>query len=181
MSHSASPARRTAPFGGLLRIGALLCCALVLGGCGWRLQGSTKLSGVMAVTYVDTDDRYTDFNRALRDSLRASGVHLAASREEATAVVRVIKDQSGQRVLSVSGSNTPEEFEVFYTVEYSVAGQDRDKGASAELIAPQKLEVTRDFSYDERAVLAKQREQAVLREALARDLAGLVVRRLASL
>jgi outer membrane lipopolysaccharide assembly protein LptE/RlpB len=41
--------------------------------------------------------------------------------------------------------------------------------------------VTRDYSYDEAAVLAKQREQAVLREALARDLAGLVLRRLASL
>jgi outer membrane lipopolysaccharide assembly protein LptE/RlpB len=30
-------------------------------------------------------------------------------------------------------------------------------------------------------VLAKQREQAILREALARDLAGMVVRRLAAL
>jgi len=30
-------------------------------------------------------------------------------------------------------------------------------------------------------VLAKQREQSILREALARDLAGLVVRRVASL
>jgi LPS-assembly lipoprotein len=179
--HSASSTRRASRFAGQLCLGAVLICALVLGGCGWRLQGSTKLSGVMAVTYVDTNDRYTDFNRALRDNLRASGVHLAATREEATAVVRIIRDQSGQRVLSVSGRNTPEEFEVFYTVEYSVAGRNRDDGANAELIAPQKLELTRDFSYDETAVLAKQREQAVLREALARDLAGLVVRRLASL
>ena len=50
-----------------------------------------------------------------------------------------------------------------------------------ELIAPQRLELTRDYSYDTAAVLAKQREQAVLREALARDLASLVLRRLASL
>jgi outer membrane lipopolysaccharide assembly protein LptE/RlpB len=70
---------------------------------------------------------------------------------------------------------------VFYTVEYSVSGQHEGENASAELIAPQKLELTRDFSFDETALLAKQREQAILREALARDLAGLVVRRLASL
>jgi len=50
-----------------------------------------------------------------------------------------------------------------------------------ELISPQKLELTRDYSYDTTAVLAKQREQAVLRAALAQDLAGLVLRRLASL
>jgi LPS-assembly lipoprotein len=89
--------------------------------------------------------------------------------------VKIIKDQSGQRVLSVSARNTPEEYEVFYAVEYSVAS------GGTELIPPQKLELTRDYSYDTTAVLAKQREQAVLREALAQDLAGLVLRRLASL
>lgn len=157
------------------RLLALACLAATISGCGWRLQGTSKLSEVLAVTYVDTDDRYTDFNRALRDSLRASGARLTDRREDATAVVRIIKDQSGQRVLSVSARNTPEEYEVFYTIEYSVAGR------TAELIEPQKLELTRDYSYDETAVLAKQREQAILREALARDLAGLVVRRLASL
>ena len=50
-----------------------------------------------------------------------------------------------------------------------------------ELIAPQRLELTRDYSYDETAVLAKQREEAVLRAALARDLAGIVLRQIAAL
>jgi LPS-assembly lipoprotein len=157
----------------------LTCC--VLSGCGWRLQGTTRLSGVMAVTWVETDDQYTEFNRALRDSLRASGVQLAGTPAEATAIVRIISDDSGQRVLSVSARNTPEEYEVYYSIEYSVAGLDQERSASAELIAPQKLELTRDYSYDATAVLAKQREEAILREAMARDLAGLVVRSLASL
>jgi LPS-assembly lipoprotein len=159
------------------RLGLLSIClvATLLSGCGWRLQGTTKLSPIMATTYVDTDDRFTDFNRALRESLQASGARLASRPEDATAVVRILKDQSGQRVLTVSARNTPEEYEVFYLIEYSVNGR------TEELIAPQKIELTRDYSYDETTVLAKQREQAVLREALARDLAGLVVRRLASL
>lgn len=151
---------------------ALICVA---SGCGWRLQGTAKLHEVMAVTYVDTADRYSDFNRSLRESLEVSGARLVSDRTQATAVVRILKDESGQRVLSVSARNTPEEYEVFYMVEYSV------EGLNGELIPPQKLELTRDYSYDITAVLAKQREQAVLREALARDLAGLVIRRLASL
>jgi LPS-assembly lipoprotein len=161
----------------LSRRGLLSIClvATLLSGCGWRLQGTTRLSPVMATTYIETDDRFTDFNRALRESLQASGARLTTRAEDATAVVRIIKDQSGQRVLTVSARNTPEEYEVFYQVEYSVNGR------TEELIAPQKLELTRDYSYDETTVLAKQREQAVLREALARDLAGLVIRRLASL
>jgi LPS-assembly lipoprotein len=64
---------------------------------------------------------------------------------------------------------------VFYSIEYSVNGR------TEELIAPERLELTRDYSYDETAVLAKQKEQSILREALARDLAGQVVRRLAAL
>jgi LPS-assembly lipoprotein len=153
----------------------LLCAVASLAACGWRLQGAAKLSPTMTVTFVDAEDRYTEFNRALRDRLRASGAKVTERAKDATAVVKIIKDQSGQRVLSVSARNTPEEYEVFYTVEYSVAS------GGTELIPRQKLELTRDYSYDTTAVLAKEREQAVLREALAQDLAGLVLRRLASL
>ena len=153
----------------------LLCATVSLSACGWRLQGAAKLSPTMTMTYVDAKDRYTEFNQALRERLRASGAKVTERSADATAVVKIIKDQSGQRVLSVSARNTPEEYEVFYAVEYSVVS------GGNELIPPQKLELTRDYSYDTTAVLAKEREQAVLREALAQDLAGLVLRRLASL
>jgi LPS-assembly lipoprotein len=129
----------------------------------------------MAVTYVDAEDRYTDFNRALQDSLRASGARLARDRRDASAIVRILGDESGQRVLTVSARNTPEEYQVFYAIEYSVSNQ------AGELIEPQRLELTREYSYDTTAVLAKQREEAILREALARDLAAMVVRRLTAL
>ena len=153
----------------------LICAVLSLSACGWRLQSAMKLSPTMTLTYVDAKDRYTEFNQALRERLRAGGAKVTERSGDATATVKIIKDQSGQRVLSVSARNTPEEYEVFYAVEYSVVS------GGTELIPPQKLELTRDYSYDTTAVLAKEREQAVLREALAQDLAGLVLRRLASL
>ncbi len=116
----------------------------MLAGCGWRLQGTTKLSPVMATTYVETDDRFTDFNRALRDSLEASGARLAHNKDEATAVVRIIKDVSGQRVLTVSGRNTPEEYEVFYSIEYSVNGRTEELIPPAEDRADARLQLRRD-------------------------------------
>jgi LPS-assembly lipoprotein len=146
-----------------------------LAGCGWHLQGRFQLSEEMAVTYIDTEDRYTDFNRALRETLRASGARLATDKRDATAIVRIHQDQSGQRVLAVSARNTPEEYQVFYVVEYSVSNH------TGELIEPQRIELTREYSYDVTAVLAKEKEQAILREALARDLAALVTRRLSAL
>jgi LPS-assembly lipoprotein len=78
-------------------------------------------------------------------------------------------------VLSVSARNTPQEFEVFYDVEYSI---DR---AGQEAVPSQTLRLTRTFSFDESELLAKDREEDILREAMARDIATLVVRRLGSL
>ena len=163
----------------VLRCVRVACAAALmlglLGGCGWRLQGTAKLPAVMSITYIDAADRYSDFNRALSEGLAAAGARVTSNRDEATAVVEIKKDQSGQRPLPVSARNTLEEYEVFYQVEYVVFDHD------GELIPTQTLQVTQDYSYDRRFALAKQREQASLREALARDLAGLVVRRVAAL
>lgn len=150
-------------------------CITLVSGCGWHIQGQMKLPETAAVTYIEANDRYTEFNRALRSTLGASGARLTEAASEARAVVRVRRDVSGQRILSVSARNKPEEYEVYYLIEYSVEADGK------EVIEPQVLELTRDYSYDEAALLAKQREERSIRAALARDLAGLVTRRLASL
>jgi LPS-assembly lipoprotein len=149
--------------------------SLLLAGCGWQLRGASHLPEVMSRTYIDSQDRYSEFDRALRERLKANGATVTESRRDATAVVRIRKDATGQRVLSVSAQNKPQEYEVFYDVQYSV------ETPAKELISIQTLELTQDYSYQESAVLAKQREEQTLREALARDLANLVLRRLAAL
>jgi LPS-assembly lipoprotein len=49
------------------------------------------------------------------------------------------------------------------------------------LIDNEEISATRDLSFEESQLLAKEREQEILREALARDLVALVMRRLAAL
>jgi LPS-assembly lipoprotein len=133
------------------------------------------MSPVMKVTYVDATDQRTDFLRGLRRALEASGTEIAPTRTAATAVLHVERDETGQRVLSVSARNTPTEYAIFYTVTYAVTAD------GAEVLPPQTLTLTRDYSFDEEELLAKQHEEEILREALARDLVALVMRRLASL
>jgi outer membrane lipopolysaccharide assembly protein LptE/RlpB len=50
-----------------------------------------------------------------------------------------------------------------------------------ELLPAEKFELSRIYSFDERKLLAKEREKEILREALARDLASVVTRRLSTL
>jgi LPS-assembly lipoprotein len=55
------------------------------------------------------------------------------------------------------------------------------RAGERELLAPQTLTLATEYSFDETALLAKQQEQDQLRAALARDLAGQVIRRLAAI
>jgi LPS-assembly lipoprotein len=144
-----------------------------LAACGFHLQGVARLPQAFATTHVVAEDRYTDFHRALEDALRASGSQLGASGAGAT--VEVLTDDSGQRVLSVSASNTPTEYEVYYTIRY------RARIGDKEVLSPKVLTLVRDYSFNATAVLAKEQEQEQIRAALARELASLVMRRLSAL
>jgi LPS-assembly lipoprotein len=149
--------------------------AVLVSSCGFRLQGSVDLPVEVRRVYVATADELTPFAIELREALSRNGAMVAPAAGGADAVVRVRGDRTGRRVLSVSARNTPEEFEVFYVVDYSI-----DRGGQ-EVVPSQTLELTRSFSFDEADLLAKDREEDILREAMARDIAGLIVRRLGSL
>ena len=162
-----------------VRIRSRCVVALVLAllaGCGFRLQGAAEaLPEDLGRVYVSTRDDLTPFAVELRRGLDRNEVQMAPSAGEADAVIRVRVDRATRRVLAVSSRNTPTEFEIQYVVEYSV-----DRGGE-EALPAQRLELTRNFSFDQGELLAKGHEEDILREAMARDLADLVLRRLATL
>ena len=146
------------------RLPALALLASLLAGCGFHLRhGAAALPEGVHSVYVAAGDELTPFAVELRRALERSGASLAGTAGGTDAVIRVRQDRSGRRVLSVSGRNTPREFEVYYAVEFTI---DR---AGKEVLASQRLELTRYFSFDESLLLAKDREEASLREAMARD------------
>ena len=153
-------------------LGAL---ASLLVGCGFHLQGADTLPEVMSNIYIEAPDRYSGFYRGIQSSLRTSGATLLKVRSDAGAVFIIHQDETGQRVLSVSPRNVPEEYEVFYTVRYSV------RARGDVLIEPQTVSLSRDYTYDETKVLAKAEEEEVIRQALASDIVRMVRRRIAAI
>ena len=148
---------------------------LLLAGCGFHLQGRQPLPVAFEYTYIDTKDEQTDFVLDLRKALSASGAKVIRTQGTPGATITVHEDVLSEKILSVSARNIPTEYELTYKVEFSVTA------AGKELIAHEEISATRDLSFDETQLLAKEREQEILREALARDLVALVMRRLAAL
>ncbi len=147
----------------------------LLGGCGFQLQGALTIPVEMEQTYLDPVDRHSLFYRELRLQLQAAGVKLVDIPEDSTAILSIRVDETDQRVLSVSGRNVPTEYEVYYTIEYSIA-----KGEKI-LLSPQEVTLTRDYTYDTLKVLGKAREETMLREAVVKDLVRIVLKQISSL
>jgi LPS-assembly lipoprotein len=149
---------------------AALVLSLALGGCGFRLAGSEHLPAVLAKPYLSVKDPYTDFSREFERQLKSSGALLQLGRQDATATIEVTKDQIEQRTLAVSARNIPTDYELRYTVTFAV------KGADADILPPQTLMLSRDYSFQENELLAKEHEADILRASMARDLATMAMR-----
>ncbi|MGE4659148.1 MAG: LPS assembly lipoprotein LptE [Gammaproteobacteria bacterium] len=144
----------------------------LLNACGFHLEGLGTLPSAMAITYLESNKSYTDFYSSMRNALRARGSSVVDAPMEAGAVLKILDDSTGQRVLSVSARNTPREYEVFYSITFSL------EVGTQSLILPESLVLTRSYTYDETGVLGKSAEESDLRRALADDLARQVLRRI---
>jgi LPS-assembly lipoprotein len=153
----------------------LLALSALAGGCGFHLQGHAALPPVVKTPYVEAPDRQSDFVQNLLHALLSNGATPMRERDKASAVVTILKDNFAKRVLSVSALNQPNEYEVTYTVSFSVTSGDR------EILSAQEVSATRTYTFDERILLAKGHEEDILRQDMARDLADMVMRRLSSL
>jgi LPS-assembly lipoprotein len=154
---------------------ALTGVALILGGCGFHLQGHTPLPAVVKTPYVEAPDRQSDFVASLRHELLTNGAQLMPEKGKSSAVISVLQDQMVRRVVSVSASNQPNQYEITYTVRVSVTAGEK------ELLPAQDVIETRTYSFSEPLLLAKGHEEDVLREDMARALADRVMRLLSQL
>lgn len=153
---------------------ALLPAISVLAACGFQMQGAFHAPAGMDRTYIATDDRHSQFFREFEKELRSAGVELAESAADATAIFTISFDDTAQRVLSVSARNVPTEYEVFYTVTYSL-----DSGTTS-LLPQQTLTLTRDYTYDPTLVLGKAHEEELLRAAIVDDLVRIVMKQIST-
>lgn len=153
--------------------GALLAVLfLALGACGFQFRGTPEFPPQMAVMHIAAADRYSPFYRELVTVLRRSDVKLTDDPTAARTVLKILSDDTGRRLLSVTSRNVPAEYEVYYRVRFSVVVD------GVETVPVEQLALTRDFAFDENAVLGKSGEEEIIRQSIASDLVGLVTRRL---
>lgn len=151
---------------------AAVLSAVLVSGCGFRLQGAEPLPNAMTRTYLETDEPGSEFYSSLREALRRRGAEIVARQEDATSVLKILEDSTDERVMSVTARNVPREYEIYYAVTFALEAD------GAELIEPQSIVATRVYAWNENELLGKTAEERILRQALADDLARRVLRRI---
>ncbi len=147
----------------------VLMMTITLMACGFHLRGLADLS----FDKIHINNQSLTISRDLNVSLKSNGVKVVKEPEEAQILVDMMNENTEKRILSLGGTGTVREFELFYRVSFRV------KDASDELWGlPQMVEGRRDFSYLDTELLAKSYEEAQLYEDMRRDAVREILRRL---
>jgi len=152
-----------------------LLLSALLTACGFQLRGAYQLPQEMSSTYVEAPDENSDLVRALKRSLKASGVNLFAQASEEAAVLKVGNAQKSKRIVSVDSRGKAREYTLTYAVVFSVSFEKTDFEMSEQTIS-----ISRDFLFDTEDVLGNSREEAQLYTEMQQDAVRLILLRLQS-
>ncbi len=155
-----------------LRTLFLSCLLASLVACGFHLRGAADV----AFSSIFIQGNTLVISKKLLKSLNTNGVKVLPSAEGAEMLLEMVGEESEKRILSLAGTGTVNEFELYYRVHY------RTKRADAELWSPtQTVESRRDFTYDDANLLAKQGEEKRLNESMQQDVLSNLMRRLSTI
>ena len=151
----------------------VLILLLSLSACGFQLRGETRLPDAMAQTWLAVPDRNSSFARELLLRLRAGGVEVLDQPQEGSATLRIHAERLRSEPLTISGQARVREFVLIFDLDFELLDV-----AGEPLIARETLRLTREYSFDEQAILAASREEEFLRAELRRAMASNLMRRL---
>jgi LPS-assembly lipoprotein len=146
---------------------------LLLGACGFHLRGQGAFAMPFQTLYVQSANDYSPFIVTLKNSLQVNGVQLADSPEQAQLTLHIVTEAVDKQILSLSGAGRVREYRLRYRI--SLRAYDMEQ---QDWLAPEEITLSRDFSYDDTQVLAKEQEEALLYENMRGDAVQQVLRRL---
>ena len=157
----------------LLPRGLLILLLLSLAGCGFQPRGSSGLPEDMAVTYIQGAQPWTEIHQDFRDALEDRGVTVTEERSEATAVLRILKQEFRSDLLTVDIGGRVQELQYVQMIRFQVEARDQQV-----LVPEQAVTARRDFVFNKTEILAKERESQFVRQALQRDVVNLAMLRI---
>ncbi len=150
----------------------LTLLALSLSACGFQLRGTAALPFETLYIPNTSGGVALDLKRNIQSGTRTRVIDDPKS---AQALLELSGEGRGRNILSLSGAGRVRELQLVYRVNLRV-----HDGKGGEFIPATTLVATRDMTYNDTDILAKEAEETALNREMQSDLVQQILRRLSS-
>ena len=157
----------------MMRILAILVFGLVTAACGFQLRGQAKLPfETLYVAIPDISPLGTELKRNI-----IAGTHTKLVRDpaEAQAILDVTSEVRSKSILSFDTGGRVREFQLRYRLSFRV-----HDAKGRDYLPQNEIRITRDISFNDAQVLAKESEELLLYRDMQGDMVQQILRRLAA-
>ncbi|UCV18479.1 LPS-assembly lipoprotein LptE [Ferribacterium limneticum] len=156
-----------------LRLLLALIISAALTGCGFHLRGVGSGNLPYKTMYIALPDT-AEVNIWLQRYIKASGsTEIVEDAKAADAIFQQLGDSRLKTILSVNAQGRVREYRLQLTYTFRIVNQ---KGQV--LVPPNEVALTRDISFDDSNILAKDLEENLLWRDMTNDLVNQIMRRL---
>ena len=125
----------------------ILILTRAVSSCGFQLRGSLETS----FKSIQINGGSPELVKQLKRNYKQSGIDVRASSAEKT--IEIITDKVNKRILSLKSTGTVSEYQLDYIFSYRIKSDLNEWGA------PNTIEMSRSYTYDDSNRLAKQEEE----------------------
>jgi LPS-assembly lipoprotein len=145
---------------------------LLVAACGFQLRGTADVP--FETLYVPGANAgiALDLKRNLEAGTRARVVDAP---QAAQAVIQFTEEVREREILSLTGTGRVREFQLRYRVRWRV-----HDGKGGEYVPQNTIQLTRDITFNDAEILAKEQEEQLLYRDMQADMVQQIIRRLAA-
>ena len=146
---------------------------LALAGCGFQLRGTAALPfDTIYMPPAAAPGVLLDLKRNIQGGTRTTVV---SDPKQAEAIFEFMQELREKHILSLAATGRVREFQLRYRVAFRV-----HDGKGGEFVPPTPLVLTRDITFNDTDVLAKETEEQLLYRDMQFDMVQQIMRRLAA-
>jgi LPS-assembly lipoprotein len=145
---------------------------LLLAGCGFRLRGTAEVPFESLYLPGATSGIALDLKRNIQAGTNARVVD---DPKKADAVLQFTEETRQKEILSLTGTGRVREFQLRYRVGFRV-----HDGKGADYVPQSVIQLTRDVTFNDAEILAKESEEQLLFRDMQTDMVQQIMRRLAA-
>jgi len=150
----------------------VLVAALFTSACGFQLRGTADLPFDSIFVPAAHQGVALDIKRNIQSGTRTKVVDDAVA---AQAILQFTQEVREKHILSLSGTGRVREFQLRYRVGFRV-----HDGKGADYVPQSVIQLTRDVTFNDAEILAKEQEEQLLFRDMQTDMVQQIMRRLAA-